>query len=153
MPEIRWPSKYAPAVMPVHIVNRLAFQAPPGAVWAKLIAAHSWPSFYKNSSNVEIEGGGDLRAGASFRWRTFGINLRSTIEEFVPNERIAWLAVGPGITAYHAWIIIQTDAGCAIHTEETQRGPVARLGKLLFPRGMYIEHQKWLEGLASVAAA
>ncbi len=151
MTEIHWPAQFAPATMPVHVVNRLAIAAPPRAVWAKLIAANEWPSFYRNSSNVSVEGGGELRAGASFRWRTFGINLRSSVEEFVPDERIAWLAVGPGIVAYHAWVITPTLAGCAVLSEETQSGIVARLGKLIFPRGMYAEHQKWLEGLARVS--
>ena len=152
MTEVRWPAEYAPVAMPIHVVNRLAIAASPNAVWAKLIAARDWPSFYKNSSHVRVDGGADLHLGVAFRWRTFGINLRSTIEEFVPGERIAWLAVGPGIVAYHAWLITATATGCDILTEETQRGIVARLGSLIFPRGMHTEHQKWLEGLARVAA-
>ena len=151
MTTIHWPAAYAPAVMPVHVVNRLTVAASPVAVWARLIAAKDWPSFYANSANVRVDGGGPLRAGVGFRWRTFGLNLRSTVEEFVPGERIAWLAHGPGITAYHAWVLTPAAAGCAIVTEETQRGPIARLGKVLFPRGMATEHQKWLEGLARVA--
>ena len=153
MTEVQWPTEFAPAAMPVHIVNRLVVAASPAAVWAKLVAAHAWPSFYKNSANVRVDGGGDLRPGVSFQWRTFGLNLRSTVEEFVPAERIAWSAVGPGIVAYHAWVITPTATGCAVNSEETQRGVVARLGKLVFPRGMHTEHQKWLEGLARVAAA
>ncbi len=153
MTEIDWPAEYAPAAMPIHIVNRITTTASPQAVWAKLIVAQNWPSFYGNSANVKVENGGDLRPGVAFRWRTFGINLRSTIEEFVPTERIAWLAIGPGIVAYHAWLITPTAIGCHILTEETQRGLVARLGKLVFPRGMYTEHQKWLVGLARVSSA
>ncbi len=97
---------------------------------------------------MKIEGGGsDLGDGVRFRWRTFGVGLDTQVREWVPNERIAWLATAVGIRAYHAWLIVPTGAGCRVITEETQHGIVARLGKLLFPKRMYDWHQKWLEGL------
>uniref|UniRef100_UPI0035CA8446 SRPBCC family protein n=1 Tax=uncultured Sphingomonas sp. TaxID=158754 RepID=UPI0035CA8446 len=150
---IRWPAAYAPGVMPVHVVNTLAMAADPAAVWKRLIAAEGWPAFYTNASNVRVDGGGDLRPGVTFRWRTFGVDLVSTVEEFVPGERIAWLAHGTGVIAYHAWAIAPAASGCIVVTEETQRGVMARLGKLLMPGRMHRQHQLWLEGLARVAMA
>ena len=65
------------------------------------------------------------------------------------NARIAWLATGVGVQAYHAWLITPTATGCTILTEETQHGLIARAGRLVFPNRMERWHQKWLEALAA----
>ena len=145
---IRWPAGYAPADCPVHVVNRIDIAAPPAAIWIHLVRAKDWPSWYANSSNVKIEGGGrDLIDGARFRWRTFGVGLETHVLQWVAEERIAWLATSFGVQAYHAWLIVPTASGCTVITEETQHGFVARAGKFLFPNRMHDWHQKWLEGL------
>lgn len=82
------------------------------------------------------------------------MNLRTQVTEFEPVQRIAWLAKGVGVEAYHAWLLTPTpEGGCRILTQETQWGWLARLGKLLMPSRMHSQHQLWLEGLASVAQA
>lgn len=147
--EIRWPEAFAPAKSPIHVVNRLQVAATPDAVWSKLVAATRWPDWYENSADVRIEGGGDtLQPGSKFKWLTFGFNLNTVVQEFEPGERLAWLASGPGIRAYHAWLIIPRPDGCEVITEETQHGVVARLGRLLFRGQIERMHQVWLEGLA-----
>jgi hypothetical protein len=116
---------------------------PPEAVWA---------SWYPNASNVVLaRGAPELALGVSFTWRTFGVAIRSTILEFVPNERIAWNAFCLGVEAYHAWEITQTPGGAHVLTEETQYGWAARLGSLLFRNRMSKFHQVWLERLAAKA--
>jgi hypothetical protein len=151
---IRWPKEFAPAHSPIHVRNELAMSAPAEAAWAWLIRARDWPSWYSNAHDVRIDGGaGDLSAGAKFHWRTFGVNLESQVEEFVPGERIAWTAKGIGVWAYHAWLIRPASAGCTALTEETQHGFVARLGRLLMPSRMHRFHQLWLEELEKKARA
>ncbi len=136
--------------MPVHVVNRIAAGVPAHLVWSRLIRAADWPAIYANAANVRVEGGGaDLFDGARFTWRTFDVSLKSRVLDFTPETRIAWLATSPGVTAYHAWLITPTPTGCTILTEETQRGLVARAGRLLFPQRMEQWHQKWLEALAA----
>ena len=147
---IIWPKGFAPDEAPIHVVNRIESATAPEIVWRRLIHAAGWPAIYANASDVAIEGGGaDLFAEARFTWKTFGIALRSEVKEFEPETRIAWLAEGIGVTAYHAWLIMPTARGCTILTEETQYGLVSRVGRLLFPTRMERWHQKWLEALAS----
>ena len=146
---IRWPAPYDPSVSPVHCVNRLAIARPADAVWDRLIKAGDWPDWYANASNVVIDGGADaLSEGSSFTWTTFGVRLKTRVLEFVPGERIAWLAKSPGVVAYHAWLIVPTPDGCDVLTEETQHGILARAARLMFPKRMETWHQRWLEGLA-----
>ncbi|MDA4117619.1 MAG: SRPBCC family protein [Thaumarchaeota archaeon] len=128
--------------------NELAMQASPEAVWAWLVRAELWPTWYGNSKDVAVEDGGpDLHLGSRFRWTTFGVRLDSKVEEFLPGERLAWSARARGIEAYHAWLIEKRASGCYVRTEETQNGFLARMNSFLRPRNMSRQHQSWLEGL------
>jgi hypothetical protein len=152
--DIRWPDRYAPRNSPVHVVNELTVAAPAEAVWKVLIRAADWPTYYANASKVAVEGGGpDLGAGARFTWKTFGVDLKTEVQEFEPCTRIAWLATAPLLEAYHAWLIEPlAGGGCRVVTEETQHGLVARAGRLIYPGRMEHWHQRWLERLAERAA-
>ncbi|MGO9274465.1 MAG: SRPBCC domain-containing protein [Terriglobia bacterium] len=152
---IRWPQEFHPSRVPVHVRNELDMRVSPEAVWAWLVRAVIWPTWYPNSKNVRIlQGPGpELAPGTRFRWRTFGVNIESVVEEFVPYERIAWSARGLGVRAYHAWLIQKTADGCHVLTEETQYGWLARLGKVFVPNRMHHHHQIWLEQLHQKAAS
>ena len=150
--EIRWPDHYEPRSCPIHVRNELDMEAAQDAAWAWLTRASLWPTWYANSANVRIEHGGtDLKLGARFDWKTFGVSIHSTVIEFVPNERIGWDAHGLGVDAYHAWVLQPIAGGCRVVTEETQHGWAARLGMLLMPNRMSKFHQIWLEGLETKA--
>jgi len=151
-PAIRWPDRFLPDCAPVHVVNSIAVAASPQAVWKVLVRAADWHEFYANAAKVVIEDGGrDLFPEARFTWRTFGVDLETQVREFEPFERIAWLATGPMIEAYHAWLIVPQAGGCRVVTEETQQGFAARVGRLIFPGRMERWHQLWLEGLSLAA--
>jgi hypothetical protein len=111
--------------------------------------------WYPNAARVRIlrGGGPELALGTEFRWRTFGVGIRSTVREFVPGRRIAWDGRSLGIDVYHAWLIEESADGCRVLTEETQHGAIARLGAWLMPKRMSDFHQIWLENLAANAAA
>ncbi len=146
---IRWPDKYDPARAPVHVANEIDTLAAPEVLWAWLVRAPLWPSWYPNAKDLVVEGGASqLALGVRFTWRTFGVAIRSTVLEFEPCERIAWNAFGIGVDAYHAWEITPTPAGAHILTEETQYGWAARLGSIVFPNRMSRFHQIWLEQLS-----
>ncbi|MGD0645857.1 MAG: SRPBCC domain-containing protein [Candidatus Bathyarchaeia archaeon] len=152
--QILWPSRYEPANCPVHARNELELASPPEIVWAWLIRAQLWPTWYPNSANVQFLSGQspDLALGTRFRWKTFGVTVKSTVLEFVPYERLAWDAHGSGLDSYHPWLIKKTDQGCDVLTEETERGWLARLARTLRPNRIEQLHQVWLEGLRDKAS-
>lgn len=153
--EVQWSNHYEPRNCPVHVRNELDMAASRDRVWAWLIRATLWPTWYANSANVQFLAGPgpDLKKGTRFRWKTFGITITSTVIEYVPHERIAWDAHAFGLDVYHAWVLQPSAQGCHVLTEETQHGWLARLGKLLVPNRMYKFHQLWLERLANQAQA
>lgn len=146
---IRWPERFHPDRVPVHVRNEIDIPAPCERVWAWLVRAQIWPSWYENSSDVQFTQGSppDLEAGTQFRWRTFGVHIESAVLEFEPPFRIAWDAKGTGVDAYHAWLLEPISSGCHVTTEETQYGVLARTGNFLMPHRMSHWHQQWLEGL------
>jgi hypothetical protein len=149
---IRWPERYSPERTSVHAHNELDMPVAPESVWPWLVRADLWPTWYSNSKDVAIEGGGhELRLGTRFRWKTFGASLQSTVEEFVLFERLAWSARTTGINVYHAWLIERVPSGCHVVTEENQNGFLARLSDSLRPRNMERYHQVWLENLLARA--
>ncbi len=152
---IRYPPRYDPARTRVHVVNELIVAAPCDRVWAWLVRADLWPSWYPNSSHVRLldpPSARELSLGARFRWKTFGISLDSVVEEFVPGERIAWTARACGVDAYHAWLLEPTPQGCRVLTEETQNGWLAALSHWVMPNRMHAGHDLWLQRLGKQAA-
>ena len=66
--------------------------------------------------------------------------------------RFAWSAKELGAKGHHEWVLTERDGGTFVRTEECQRGwsvtPIAPVMRRL----MTSYHQRWLEGLARVAA-
>jgi uncharacterized protein YndB with AHSA1/START domain len=149
---IRWPDRFSPDRAPVHVRNEIDIPVSPAQVWPWLVRASLWPTWYSNSSRVQIIGGGtDLTLGTEFRWRTFSATLRSEVEEYVPPERLAWSARGIGVDVYHAWLITATPGGSHVLTEESQYGILARLDHFVRPHRMGEGHDLWLRGLKEKA--
>jgi hypothetical protein len=146
---IHWPSEYHPTRTGVYVSNSLTVQAKPEVLWAWMIRAQLWPTWYPNSSDVVFlnAAGPDLSKGTRFRWKTFGVTIESEVREFEPLERLAWNARGIGVDAYHAWLFEPNN----VFTEETQNGFLARLGSLAMPNRMHKYHQIWLENLREKA--
>jgi uncharacterized protein YndB with AHSA1/START domain len=146
---INYPAEHSPARSKVFVRNELTMAAPADVVWAWLVRAALWPTWYPNSSRVRIEDGtrSDLAPGARFRWKTFGVTIDSVVKEFVPPERIAWSADGLSVHAHHAWLLEPISGGCHVLTEETQNGWLAVLSHAVMPHRMYKGHAIWLERL------
>jgi hypothetical protein len=146
---VRWPADCRPEGAPVYAYNTLEIPAAPERIWGWLIRAELWPDWYANARDVRIDGERrELAPGARFTWTTFGVRVTTVIEEFEPYARLAWRGSGLGASGYHGWVIQPLGAACRVVTEETQRGFVPWLGQRLLRRGLQIQHQRWLEGLA-----
>src|SRR5487761_757028 len=119
---IRWPDKFKPEKTSIHVHNELEIAAAPENVWAWLVRAALWHTWYNNAADVMIRGGGlELKTDSEFTWTTFGMKLRSKVEEFQPPERLAWSAYGSGFSGYHGWLIQKNAIGCHVITEENQK--------------------------------
>lgn len=154
---IRWPPDFDLSKNLIHVRNELATTVPPDRIWAWLIRAALWPSWYMNAKNVCFLSTPppDLADGTRFRWWTFGATIVSTVREFLPEEgRIAWDGHAFGIHVYHAWLLRPTPSGgCHILTEERQHGLLTRLNNMARPQRMWKYHDLWLRRMRDNAAS
>lgn len=151
---VRWPDGYRPDQALLHAVNELRIDAERERVFAWLRRPDLWPSYYGNARMVRHREGPwpEVELGSRFRWLTFGVIVTSEIVEFSPPERIAWSAKELGASGHHGWVLSERDGGTFVRTEETQRGWAMRLVRPAMSRLMVRYHQRWLQGLARVAA-
>jgi uncharacterized protein YndB with AHSA1/START domain len=145
---IHWPQGLEPRNVDVFVHNEGWIDAPPEIVWANLIDATKWPSWYANSADVRIEGGqSKLAKGVSFDWKTFGFSIRSTVDVFEPDREIGWGVDSPEFAVHHAWVLVPERGGTRVITEETQKGADAIKFRLEQPNAMYDGHDWWMSAL------
>ena len=143
---INWPAEYEPAKAKFFVHNEIDIQAPPQAVWKILIDAENSPTWYEGAANVLIQGDSSeqLSTDAVFTWRTMGLDFTSTIKEFSPPFRLSWESRKKSIKGYHAWLIIPTDQGCKLITDESQYGWLTFIQKSFVPNKLRKLHDTWL---------
>jgi uncharacterized protein YndB with AHSA1/START domain len=151
---IDWPEEHTPERSAFHAVNELQIPAEPDVVWAWLVRPDLWPLYYSNAKLIKHLSGPwpKIELGSRFRWWSFGAFVTSEVVRYEPGRRIDWDAKELGGRGYHGWVLRDEDGGTFVRTEETQRGPGIQLVKPLLRPMMVRYHQRWLEGLARVAA-
>ena len=153
-PTIHWPAAFQPATADAYARNELLISAEAEVIWAWLVRAELWPTWYASSSAVRVlsHAGPDLDQHATFRWKTFGLRITCRVSEFKAPYRLAWQARGIGVTAWHAWLLTPVASGRThVLTEEVQHGWMSRLGRMFTPGQMHRQHQLWLENLSRQA--
>jgi uncharacterized protein YndB with AHSA1/START domain len=144
---INWPQRYGPDRSEFFVHNEIDIAAPPERVWAELVAAEAWPTWYEGASEVKVTAGGPLTEGAEFSWKTMDQSFVSNVKEFVPPFRLSWESSKSDIQGYHAWLIIPTATGCRVVTEESQFGFLTLMQKLFVPKKLSMLHDRWLAEL------
>ena len=146
---IHWPEGFSPKQSNAFVHNQIFINASAKVIWANLVNAKDWPSWYSNSADVQITNADEDRLGpkSQFEWKTFGFPVKSRVNEFVPDSRLGWFGDGTDFHAYHTWLIIEKSNGCEVVTEETQNGSAAVAFNLDQPRAMYDAHDWWLAAL------
>jgi uncharacterized protein YndB with AHSA1/START domain len=147
--DIHWPDGFHPEQADLFAHNEIVVHASCEKVFANIADAQEWPSWYPNSHNVKVLNSpdGKLHKEARFSWDTFGVHIESRVHEFVPGSRIGWFGDGTGMNAYHTFLLLKTDEGCHIVTEEVVKGPGAVEFRQKQPDAMHEGHDLWLSTL------
>jgi uncharacterized protein YndB with AHSA1/START domain len=155
MDSVRWPDGHEPDGAAIHVVNTARSVAPPELVWAWLVRPDLWHANYSNAHDVRHIAGPwpQIGPGSRFSWITFRAPVTTEVTEFQPYQRLAWTGTGRhGARGHHAWILMPDATGTVIYTEETQRGLPPLIFRPILRPAMRREHQRWVEGLFSIAA-
>jgi hypothetical protein len=147
--DIHWPAGFHPEQADLFAHNEIVVHASCEKVFANLVDAQVWPLWYSNSHNVTLLNSpdGKLHEGTRFSWNTFGVPIESRVHEFVLNSRLGWFGNGTGMHAYHTFLLLKTDEGCHIVTEEVVKGPGAVEFRQKQPSAMHDGHDLWLSTL------
>lgn len=130
--KINWPPGFKPAESAIFLHNEINIKAPPQLVWDIFIKAGKCPEWYSKAEGIRLLNApdGKLSQSSVFIWGHEG-KFTSAVKEFDPPTMIAWLeqADHQKITAYCAWMIIPTQDGCKVVSNQTQNGPKTTMGK------------------------
>ena len=73
-----------------------------------------------------------------------GLDFESAVKEFIAPSRLSWESRKKSIKGYHAWLIIPTEKGCKLITEESQHGWLTFFEKVFQPNKLRKLHDVWL---------
>ncbi|MEO1594429.1 MAG: SRPBCC domain-containing protein [Pseudomonadota bacterium] len=142
---INWPADYAPKEADFFVHNRIDINAPPETVWNVIVQAETWPDWYEGAFNVDVKGESEvLDADALFTWKTMGLNFESRVTEFEPYSRLSWESKRRVIRGYHAWLLVPTETGTTLITDESQHGFLAYMQRIFTPNKLRRLHDVWL---------
>ena len=82
-----------------------------------------------------------------------GLKLDSRVSEFEPPTRLAWESRKRVIQGYHAWLIIPTDEGCTVISDESFHGFLGYMQGTFVPNKLHNLHEVFLEELKKIAEA
>ncbi|MFI7040722.1 SRPBCC domain-containing protein [Microbispora rosea] len=129
--------------------SRLVVDVPADRVWAVMADLRAWPSW---ASRIRILELGDVRPGASFRWRLNGVPLRSRFAVVEPQRELTWTGTFLGrYRAVDRHVLEPLEGGrTRITVEESLAGPLLPL----FYREPMLRanHERWLSDLARAVA-
>jgi uncharacterized membrane protein len=109
----------APAVTRVSAT----IDAPADTTFAILSDVADWPSWQRSVSSVEVDR--TVGLGATFRWKSAGSRIVSTIELFEPPHAIGWRGRAVGMRAVHIWRFTPAGSATRVETEESFEGWLA----------------------------
>ena len=142
--DMHWPDGLKPTEADVFAHNEIVIDAAPERIWQHLIAATRWPEWYSNAANVVVNHPSELLAdGVSFDWTTLGLELSSTVAEFVPTARLGWYVRGGGIQGYHTWLLVPREHDTYVVTEEIGLGDGAKQLAQTNPGLVHRGHDLW----------
>jgi len=152
--QIHWPNGFSPVTADLFAHNEIIISAPVRIVFQHIQEATKWPKWYSNSKNVQIHNNTDglLHSGSTWDWDTFGVHIKSQINEFKLNSRIGWFGNGKGMRAYHTWLLIPIGKDkTKVIMEECVYGEGAQKLRRSNPAVMHQGHDVWNQSLKQLA--
>lgn len=124
-------------------------QASPEAVWKIQTDINAWKEWQPDISKSQLDG--TLTTGSVFRWTSGGFAITSTIQEVVPQQRIAWTGKALGSLVRHIWMFKSQNGGTLVITKESMEGWLITILKPLMPNFLDKALDVWLKNLKNKA--
>lgn len=110
---------------PIVLRKEIEIAASPERVWDLLAGIDGWPSWNPGVASASL--GGELRPGVRFVWKAGGTRIASQLVKIDAPREIAWTGRALGLSVVHVYRIEANGGATTVRTEESVRGPLARL--------------------------
>ncbi|KAB2343058.1 MFS transporter [Actinomadura rudentiformis] len=130
---------------PVIVRLSTTIDAPLEKVWALHTGIDAWPSWNADIDNAVADG--PVEPGGSFRWRTHGLDITSTVYEVIPGERIVWGGPASGIDGVHVWTFAADGDRVTVRTEESWSGAPVEAAADQLGQALQQSLESWLAAL------
>lgn len=136
---------------PVIAQHQITINAASNTIWQILTDVNQWSAWNPNISEARLEGA--LKPGSTFRWKSGGTAILSTLQEIEPQHRLSWTGQVIGTRAIHTWVLEPQVDAVIVRTEESFEGWLVQLTKGMMQRMLDATLQEWLERLKQKAEA
>lgn len=118
-PDVHWPAGFTPDAADLFAHDEIGIEAPPSVVWRHLVEAPKWPEWHPSAQDARILSGATdlLDQDTRFEVAMLGVRVNAVVGEFMAYSRLGWLGNGPGVRAYHTWLLTSVADGCQVITE------------------------------------
>ncbi|MGW5329722.1 SRPBCC family protein [Streptomyces sp. NPDC004014] len=134
---------------PVVVRLSTVIDAPLETVWNLHTDIDAWAEWNTHVDEAELDG--PLQPGSSFRWKTHGLDITSTLHEIVPGARIVWGGPANGIDGVHVWTFETEGGQVTVRTEESWAGAPVEAAVEELGQALERSLQSWLVDLKSRA--
>jgi hypothetical protein len=125
--------------------KEIFIQATTEAVWRIQTDINAWNEWQPDISKSQIDDA--FSTGAIFRWTSGGFAITSTLQEVVPQDRLAWTGKALGSQARHIWMFKSQTGGTLVTTEESMEGWLISILKPLMPNFLDKSLDVWVKAL------
>ncbi|AFY75078.1 Polyketide cyclase / dehydrase and lipid transport [Synechococcus sp. PCC 7502] len=114
-------------------------------IWELLTDINHWCDWNPNISESRLEG--VIKPSATFRWKSGGTLITSTLQQVDPQRRMSWTGRVVGTQAIHVWILEPHENAVLVRTEESFEGWLVSLSRGMMQRILDKSLVAWLEHL------
>lgn len=136
---------------PVIAQHQITINAASETIWQILTDINQWAAWNPNISEARLEEA--LKPGSTFRWKSGGTAIVSTLQEIEPQRRMSWTGQVIGTRAIHTWMLEPQGESVLLRTEESFEGWLVVLTKGMMQKMLDTSLQEWLERLKQRAEA
>ena len=112
-------------------------------VWEILTAIDNWANWQTDIKNSKLNG--ELKRTTTFKWKSGGANILSTLQTVEQNKKLGWTGKSLGILAIHTWTFTEQNGKTILTVDESMEGFLAGLLKKTLNKKLEIGMQKWLD--------
>jgi hypothetical protein len=105
---------------PVIARHSLLVEAPIEKIWRLHTDINGWRSWQGSIDAAAMHG--PFQVGATFTWRTFNLDISSTIYQVKPMRHTLWGGPSEGIVGIHSWTFTNQGDAVLVATEESWSG-------------------------------